>query len=123
MGYPVTYRCPRCGAVVELPREGYLADRAVTPYPLEGWRYVDPTDDYAADAADGIRFVCGESGGCSWRDPGCGEPFYLSFVRFEGGEAVEPPPESETVELAGGTGSPFGPDAGPRGPDGPDGPG
>jgi hypothetical protein len=98
MGYPVTYYCPRCEAIVELEREGYLADKSVTPYPLEGWTYVDADAD--VEAADGVRFVCGEDG--TLRDDGadgCGEPFYLSYVRFVDGEAVEARPESEYVRL------------------------
>ena len=113
MSVPVTYYCPHCGAVVELQRDGYLADKSVTPYPLEGWRYADPDEDY--EAADGVRLVCGESDadGVGW--PGervaaddvadargespCGDAFYLSFVRYEGGEAVEPVPESDYVRI------------------------
>lgn len=99
-------------------REGYLADKSVTPYPLEGWYYVSPADylgaEEARESADGIRFVCGESPGVGWAEEGCGEPFYLSFVRFSDGVEVEPVPERETVRLAG---------PGPRGPTGPPGPG
>jgi len=108
---PVRYYCPRCETVVALEREGYLADKSVTPYPLSGWTYVAPDDD--VEAADGVRFVCGESAGVEWDGEGCGEPFYLSFVRFVDGEEVEPVPEREYVSLAG---------AGPRGPRGPRGP-
>ena len=126
---PVRYYCPRCETVVAMEREGYLADKSVTPYPLEGWTYVSPEALVEADAsgdaevavesADGVRFVCGESGGVEWDGEGCGEPFYLSFVRFEGGEEVEPVPESEHVTLAGpGPRGPTGP-PGPRGPPGP----
>ncbi|GAB6862587.1 hypothetical protein ACFR97_06690 [Haloplanus litoreus] len=98
MSYPVTYYCPRCEAVVELEREGYLADKSVTPYPLEGWTYVGADED--VEAADGVRFVCGEDGTLRDDDAsGCGEPFYLSYVRFEDGEAVEARPESEYVRL------------------------
>ncbi|MFB6095899.1 MAG: hypothetical protein ABEJ74_00735 [Haloferacaceae archaeon] len=120
MTYPVTYYCPRCETLVELQREGYLADKSVTPYPLEGWNYVAPDDDFEGDDADGVRFVCGESDAptVAWRDEGCGEPFYLSFVRFEDGREVEPTPESERIELGLGTGP-----SGPRGPQGPPGPG
>ncbi|MFB6196350.1 MAG: hypothetical protein ABEI80_09270 [Haloplanus sp.] len=99
MSYPVTYHCPRCEAIVELEREGYLADRSVTPYPLEGWTYVAPDEDIESE--DGVRFVCGEDGTLRDDDAtGCGEPFYLSYVRFEEGEAVEPTPESEYVRLS-----------------------
>ena len=92
MSYTVTYYCPRCGTLASLEREGYLDDKSVTPYPLEGWTYVAPDESFAD--ADGVRFVCGSDG--SARDPeadGCGEPFYLSFVRpgtTEAGMAVDP---------------------------------
>ena len=94
MSTPVTYYCPHCETVAELQREGYLADKSVTPYPLEGWNYVPVDADYTAEEADGVRFVCGADG--SARDPeadGCGEPFYLSFVRSgttEAGAAIDP---------------------------------
>ena len=101
-----------------MEREGYLADKSVTPYPLEGWSYVSPEDYVGSegehDSADGVRFVCGESTDVEWADEGCGEPFYLNFVRFEDGVEVEPVPEREHVRLAG---------PGPRGPIGPRGPG
>ena len=112
MSYPVTYYCPRCEAIVELEREGYLADRSVTPYPLEGWTYVAADED--VEAADGVRFVCGEDGTLRDDESGCGEPFYLNFVRFEDGREVETSPESEYVTLNLGEGP-----AGPSGPDGP----
>ncbi|GAB3423559.1 hypothetical protein GCM10027435_29690 [Haloparvum alkalitolerans] len=118
MSYPVTYHCPHCETLVELDREGYLADKSVTPYPLEGWTYVAPDEDYEADDADGVRFVCGEEGRLADEEPtdaGCGEPFYLSFVRFEDGREVDPRSESEFVEID--------PDPRPSGPRGPSGPG
>ncbi|WP_418280836.1 hypothetical protein [Halorubrum sp. DTA98] len=144
MSFPVTYYCPHCGTLVELDRHGYLADKAVTPYPFEGWRYVAPTEPFEDAAADGVRFVCGESDGVEWdpergvspvgsedagpdtgetdasdreNDPGCGEPFYLSFVRYEDGREVDPRSESELVAI-----DPDPRRSGPRGPDGPDGP-
>ncbi len=92
MGYPVTYYCPHCETVVELEREGYLADKSVTPHPMDGWTYVSVDGAYESRDADGVRFVCGADG--STRDPdaeGCGRPFYLSFVRHgttEAGRAV-----------------------------------
>jgi len=84
--------------VVELERGAYLADKCVTPHPLEGWEYVpayevDPADAHDEDgdaysaAGDGVELVCGAS---ETRGEGCGEPFYLSFVRFDGGEEVDP---------------------------------
>jgi hypothetical protein len=103
----------------------------VTPYPLEGWEYATPEEAY--ESADGVRFVCGEGGTerlsfhPPGRDPrdegeaekdgaavGCGEPFYLSFVRFEDGREVDPRPPEEYVEIGVGPG--------PRGPRGPRGP-
>ena len=177
MSYPVTYYCPHCGTLVDLARDGYLADKSVTPYPLEGWTYVAPTEPFDdadggdsaesgdsvesgdsaessglatdadaanadsadADAADGVRFVCGESDGVEWdphdgvrgtdvggdepyRDPdpdgvGCGEPFYLSFVRYEEGREVDPRGETTLVEI-----DPAPRASGPRGPDEPGGP-
>jgi hypothetical protein len=118
MTFVVTYYCPHCGAFAELERDEYLADKAVTPFPFEGWEYATPDEDY--EAADGVAFVCGEREGpkLSWRpgewnaggdewsvdsgernaeeggesigDVGCGRPFYLSFVRFEDGEEIDP---------------------------------
>jgi len=117
MTYQVTYHCPHCGVVLGLAREGYIADKSVTPRSLPGWRYVDPRADF--EDATGVRFVCGESDGCEWREDGCGRPFYLNFVRYEAGEEVDPRTESERVELAEGRfpSEPRGP-SGPRGPDG-----
>ncbi|WP_232686011.1 hypothetical protein [Halobacterium zhouii] len=131
----VTYYCPRCGAIATLERDAYLADKSVTPFPLEGWTYVSPGDSYEADDVDGVRFVCGESD-IEWSyppdlgqedapesgetvddSPGCGEPFYLNFVRYEDGREVEGDQESEYVELAEGSVP-----SGPRGPSGPGGP-
>lgn len=163
MSYTVTYYCPRCGTLASLEREGYLDDKSVTPYPLEGWTYVAPDESF--DDADGVRFVCGDPRpGLTWEtpptpdepddteteamptpdddtettptgappantdhnpaagdeeQPGCGEAFYLSFIRFEAGEEVDPRGPSEQVELAEGE-SPSGP-GGPHGPSGPDG--
>jgi hypothetical protein len=141
MSYPVTYYCPHCGTLVELERDGYLADKSVTPYPLEGWSYVAPTVSFEEeDDVDGVRFVCGESDGVVWdphdgvrgtdvggavdgavddgEDAGgalhCGEPFYLSFVRYEDGREIDPRAESELVEID--------PDPRPSGPRGPRGP-
>ncbi|ADJ14850.1 hypothetical protein [Halalkalicoccus jeotgali] len=122
----VTYYCPRCGALAGLERDAYLADKSVTPYPLEGWEYATPGEDY--EDAEGVRFVCGsgESPALSFRPPedgegssedvGCGEPFYLSFVRFEAGREIEPRPPDEYVEIGAGIGP-----RGLRGPRGPDG--
>jgi len=116
MGYPVTYYCPHCEALVELEREGYLADKAVTPFPFEGWTYVGPDEPFEDRAdVDGVAFVCGEEGLLADADEeGCGESFYLSFVKFDEGEEVDPRKPSEQVEIAG---------EGPRSTQGPSGPG
>lgn len=98
MGYAVRYRCPHCAAILSIERTGYLADRSVTPYPLEGWTYVSPTADYGTEAAEGIRFVCGEYDLLE-EGTGCGEPWYLSFVRYEDGERIDVAPASEFVEI------------------------
>ncbi len=95
MSFPVRYYCPRCETIVELERDGYLEDKSVTPYPLEGWSYADFDGDYSE--ADGVRIVCGD--GLS-DGSGCGEPFYLNFIRFEDGRQIEPRPESDRVRLA-----------------------
>lgn len=81
----VRYYCPRCGAVAALDREGYLADKCVTPRPLDGWEYAAPYDDF--EDADGVEIVCGAD---ETEGEGCGEVYYLSFVRYEDGEEVEP---------------------------------
>ncbi|PSQ07651.1 hypothetical protein BRC97_03080 [Halobacteriales archaeon QS_6_71_20] len=104
MGYPVTYYCPRCETLVELERDGYLSDKAVTPYPFEGWEYAEPDQPFEDGEADGVAMVCGERPPPADADgEGCGERFYLSFLRFEDGEEVDPRrPESdgETVRLS-----------------------
>jgi len=110
MTVPVRYYCPRCEAIVTLQRSGSLADKSVTPYPLEGWNYASIDGEY--ERADGVRIVCGD-GDIEDGEDGCGEPYYLNFVRFEDGEEIEPEPESESVTLA---------PPGPRGPQAPDGP-
>jgi hypothetical protein len=81
----VRYTCPRCGAVVELDRNASLADKSVTPGPLEGWEYAPAYEPF--ESADGVELVCGAS---ETRGEGCGRPFYLSFVRFEDGREVDP---------------------------------
>lgn len=127
----VSYYCPRCETIAELERDAYLADKSVTPYPLVGWEYAAPDEDY--ESADGVRLVCGEeTSHLAFRpspgdepaheegteEAGCGEPFYLSFVRFEAGEEVEAEAPDEYVEIGAGIGP-----RGPRGPRRPPGPG
>lgn len=104
----VTYYCPHCGALAELDRDAYLADKSVTPYPLSGWNYAASDEPY--EETDGVRLVCGEAE--TLAEEGCGEPFYLSFVRFEDGTEIDPEPPAEYVEVGQGLG--------PRGPLGPD---
>lgn len=108
MTVAVRYYCPQCETIVTLDRGAILADKSVTPYPLEGWTYTDIDGDYGT--ADGVRIVCGQG---ETDGEGCGEPFYLNFVRFEDGREVAPEPESEFVELG-----PPGPSR-PRSPPGP----
>ncbi len=108
MTVPVRYYCPRCETIVTLERSATLADKSVTPFPLEGWSYTDIGGHY--DDADGIRIVCGEG---ETESEGCEEPFYLNFVRFEEGREVETIPDSQWVTI-----SPDGPQW-PRSPGGP----
>lgn len=91
----VRYHCPRCETIVTLERDAYLADKSVTPYPLEGWTYAGVDEDF--EDADGVRIVCGEG---ETDEAGCGEPYYLNFVRYEDGREVGVRPASEYVELA-----------------------
>ena len=98
----VSYRCPRCGAVAELRRGAYLEDKCVTADPLSGWEYADawaadaPVDDGDGEGADGRGPYAGADGvvivcGAAETDgEGCGEPYYLNFVRFEDGSEVDP---------------------------------
>lgn len=67
----VSYYCPRCGAVAELDRDAYLADKSVTPFPLAGWTYATPSDDYEADDWDGVALSCGDADhdGLDWTHP------------------------------------------------------
>ncbi|WP_101298160.1 hypothetical protein [Halegenticoccus soli] len=139
MTFTVTYSCPHCGKLVELERDEYLADKAVTPFPFEGWEYAAPDEDY--EEADGVKFVCGEDESASaagevGKDDsartaeigpdgelvdapeGCGRRFYLSFVKFENGEELDPRRPSEFVEI-----NPADRVTGIRGPRGPRGPG
>ena len=115
MTVPVRYHCPQCGEIVTLQRDAAMADKSVTPYPLEGWQYASPEED--VEAQDGVRFVCGEDG--DFEGDGCGEPFHLNYVRFENGEEIDPGPphDVEQVDLAIRPGP-----RGPRGPTGPTGP-
>lgn len=86
----VTYHCPQCGAVAALDRDAYLADKCVTPEPLDGWEYLPAYDldgEDPQERADGVELVCGAA---ETDGEGCGEPYYLSFVRFEEGAEVEP---------------------------------
>ena len=98
----VSYHCPRCGAVAELERGAYLEDRCVTPDPLEGWSYADAHDAVGTDegdpyeGADGVEIVCGAA---ETDAEGCGEPYYLGFVRFEDGREIDPEVPAEDVSF------------------------
>ncbi len=81
----VRYYCPRCGALCALERDAYLADKCVTPEPLEGWEYAGAYEDF--EDADGVEIVCG---GPETNGEGCGGVYYLSFVKFEDGEELDP---------------------------------
>lgn len=118
MGFPVTYYCPHCEALVELEREGYLADKAVTPFPFEGWSYVSPEEPFEDEEdVDGVVFACGEDGCLTDDEAGCGESFYLSFVKFDEGREVDPRKPTESVEIADDSQP-----SSPQGPGGPSGP-
>ena len=80
----VRYTCPRCHAVVTLDRDAALADKSVTPFALDGWEYAAPYDDF--EESDGVEIVCGAS---ETDGEGCGELFYLNFVKYEEGRPVE----------------------------------
>jgi len=111
----VSYHCPYCGAVTAVDREGYLNDKCVTREPLDDWTYASTTDDF--ETADGIELVClgnvdrppeaetidstdstdstdsdDTDGGANDPNPdrdGCGRTYYLSFVTYDDGEAVD----------------------------------
>ena len=130
----VRYYCPRCRAVATLDRDGYLADKCVTPYPLDGWEYAAPHEDF--EDAEGVEIVCGgwetqrtsqlhrsedRAAGTEETDgDGCGEVYYLSFVKYEDGEEVEPRhpadflPPSPSVRSASGKSDDEDEDDGPR---------
>jgi hypothetical protein len=111
----VTYYCPHCEALAELERDAYLADKAVTPFPFEGWEYATPDEEY--ESAEGVRFVCGDDATLADEESeGCGKPFYLSFVKYDGGREVDPRRPAEYVDLSEGVGPRT-----PRGPSGPTG--
>ncbi|WP_132059552.1 hypothetical protein [Halorussus amylolyticus] len=81
----VRYYCPRCKAIATLERDAYLADKSVTPTPLDGWEYAATYEDF--EDTDGVEIVCG---GPETEGEGCGEVYYLNFVKYEDGEEVEP---------------------------------
>ncbi|WP_049971913.1 hypothetical protein [Haladaptatus cibarius] len=85
MTVPVRYYCPHCGAIVTLERDANLADKSVTADPLDGWEYENAYDDF--EDADGVQIVCGAS---ETDEDGCGELYYLNFIKFEDGEELDP---------------------------------
>ena len=80
----VRYTCPHCGAVVTLDRDAALADKSVTPFALDDWEYAAPHEDF--ESADGVEIVCGAA---ETDGEGCGRLFYLNFVNYEEGSAVD----------------------------------
>ncbi|WP_458205349.1 hypothetical protein [Haladaptatus sp. NG-SE-30] len=60
-------------------------DSAVTADPLDGWKYANAYEEF--EDADGVEIVCGAS---ETDGEGCGELYYLNFVKFEGGEELDP---------------------------------
>ncbi|WP_435154583.1 hypothetical protein [Haladaptatus sp. DFWS20] len=85
MTVPVRYYCPHCGAIATLERDANLADKSVTADPLDGWEYANAYDEF--ENADGVEIVCGAS---ETENDGCGELYYLNFVKFEDGEELDP---------------------------------
>lgn len=85
MTVPVRYYCPHCGTIATLQRDARLADKSVTPDPLDGWEYANAYDEF--EDADGVELVCGAS---ETDGDGCGELYYLNFVRYEEGEELDP---------------------------------
>ncbi len=80
----VRYTCPRCGAVATLDRDATLADKSVTPFALDGWEYAPAYEEF--EEWDGVEIVCGAS---ETDGEGCGRLFYLNFVKYEEGRAVD----------------------------------
>ncbi len=80
----VRYTCPYCGAVVTLDRDAALADKSVTPFELDGWEYAPAYEEF--EEWDGVEIVCGAS---ETDGEGCGQLFYLNFVKYEEGRAVD----------------------------------
>lgn len=85
MTVPVRYYCPHCGAIATLDRRANLADKSVTADPLDGWTYANAYDDF--EDTDGVEIVCGAS---ETDGDGCGELYYLNFIRYENGEELDP---------------------------------
>ncbi|MFQ3319531.1 MAG: hypothetical protein ACI8UR_000032 [Natronomonas sp.] len=56
----------------------------------------ESSDPRAFEDADGITIVCGAA---ETDGEGCGEPYYLSFVKFDEGEEVEPDVPSDEVSF------------------------
>lgn len=80
----VRYTCPHCGAVVSLDRDAALADESVTPFALDDWEYAPAYGEF--EESDGIEIVCGAS---ETEGEGCGQLFYLNFVKCEKGHPVD----------------------------------
>jgi hypothetical protein len=80
----VRYICPHCGAIITLDRDAELADKSVTPFALDGWEYAPAYEQF--ENADGVEIVCGAT---ETDGEGCGKLFYLNFVNYEDGHAVD----------------------------------
>ncbi len=85
MTVPVRYYCPHCGAIATLERRANLADKSVTADPLDGWEYAHAYDEF--EDADGVEIVCGAS---ETDGDGCGELYFLNFIRYENGKELDP---------------------------------
>lgn len=85
MTVPVRYYCPHCGAISTLERKANLADKSVTADPLDGWEYANAYEEF--EDADGVELVCGAS---ETDGDGCGELYYLNFIRYENGKELNP---------------------------------
>jgi hypothetical protein len=84
MTVKVTYECPYCGVIHSVERNAYLADKSVTKVPLPDWEYADPSPVGGYDDADGIAIPC-----VTDEESGCGETFYLNFVKYNEGREVD----------------------------------
>ena len=57
----------------------------MTADPLDGWEYAHAYDEF--EDADGVEIVCGAS---ETDGDGCGELYFLNFIRYENGKELDP---------------------------------